>query len=132
LIRDILVANHLVCASGGAAARAPHLPAFVCRRINTDTYLRRIIVTEQLAALMGADDVVGAIAVDVAVLDAQGQAWPCVFTHRESNVVTGQLSGAWRELCRAHHARVGATVVYERVTGGWQGSGLAVRARVPR
>jgi hypothetical protein len=70
-----------VCASGGAATRAHHLPAFVCRRIDTDTYLRRMFVTEQLAALMGADDVVGAIAVDVAVLDEQYQAWPCVFTH---------------------------------------------------
>ena len=73
--------SHLVCASGGAATRAHHLPAFVCRRIDTDTYLRRMFVTEQLAALMGADDVVGAIAVDVAVLDEQYQAWPCVFTH---------------------------------------------------
>lgn len=70
-----------MCASGGAATRAHHLPAFVCRRIDTDTYLRRMFVTEQLAALMGADDVVGAIAVDVAVLDEQYQAWPCVFTH---------------------------------------------------
>ena len=70
-----------MCASGGAATRAHHLPAFVCRRIDTDTYLRRMFVTEQLAALMGADEVVGAIAVDVAVLDEQYQAWPCVFTH---------------------------------------------------
>lgn len=101
-----------MCASGGAAARAPHLPAFVSRTINTDTYLRRMFVTEQLAALMGADDVVGAIAVDVAVLDAQGQAWPCVFyasreqrRHRAAvGRVAGVLPGAPRT--RGRHRRL--------------------------
>lgn len=156
LIGDLLTASYLVCAAADwhargrpailsrrATARAlpPPPPTAVYRKINTSTYLRRMFVTEELASFIGLDAVVallpgvdwgGASAptIDVAVLDAGGRVWPCTFTLREGSTVTGQLGGAWRAFCGAHGARPGHAAVFERAPPGWQGSGLAVRARI--